>query len=380
MSNNYILSSFYIPSSAATNHALSFIKGFDELGLKAEWLFILPDEHESKCPITFNNITIRYLWKNKFNKNKIVKHIYKHFSYAKFYFSLKPDDNVLLLGTSAYLYNLVRREGVNIYHERTEHPYVGKISRFNFFSLKRYLNSCKKVTGLFVITKALQDFFISQGVSSSKIHVVNMVVNGTRFIDIKRERVEQPYIVYCGNAQNSKDGVDDLLRAFAIIVNNIDIRLKIIGPAPSVASPNWILANTLNITDKVDFLGIIEPQKIPQLLTNAEVAALARPQSLQNTYGFPTKLGEYLMSSVPVCVTSVGDIPLFLKHMDSALLSPCGDVEEFAQNLEWCIEHPVEAKLIGANGKKVALECFNYKSEAKKIIDVIQNQDRPHKV
>ena len=169
--------------------------------------------------------------------------------------------------------------------------------------------------------------------------------------------------------------MDLLLKAFALIAKKCpEYKLYIIGKAPSNDSENYKLAEDLGIIDQVVFTGVVQASDIPQLLTNAEILALARPNSVQNTYGFPTKLGEYLLTGNPVVITRVGDIPLFLKDRESALMSECGDYISFADNLLWAIRNPKEAKLIGMRGKAVAQENFNYLIESKKIIDFIFHQ------
>jgi glycosyltransferase involved in cell wall biosynthesis len=86
---------------------------------------------------------------------------------------------------------------------------------------------------------------------------------------------------------------------------------------------------------------------------------LDRPQSRQAKYGFPTKLGEYLLTGNPVVVTSVGDIPLFLKDGESAYLVEPDNIEEFAAKLDYVLSHYEESKRVGQNGREVALKHFS---------------------
>lgn len=369
----YIISKSYDPGAAATNHALSFIRGFDAYGIRAKWILIFPDAKCSKVDIEFKNIAIEYLWSEKNCHNKYLRQIYKHYSYGKFFYkTIQKGDTVLLLGAKVYLRKLSNRKDIRVFHELTEHPDIGKMSRLPIFTTMMYLRWVKNIDGLFVISKALKDYFVNQGLDKNKVHIVNMVVDCERFKHLKKTKVNIPYIAYCGNASNTKDGVDDLIRAFSIVARiHKSIRLCIIGPKPSKGSDNYNLVIDLNIADRIDFIGSVPPLSVPQLLIDAQIVALARPNSMQNTYGFPTKLGEYLLSGNPVCVTSVGDIPLFLKNRETALLSACGDYEAFATNLLWCIEHPDEAKNIGQRGRECALKNFNYLTESKKIIDVV---------
>lgn len=112
------------------------------------------------------------------------------------------------------------------------------------------------------------------------------------------------------------------------------------------------------------------------MLKNAEVLALDRPDNLQAKYGFPTKLGEYLLTENPVVITSVGDIPKFLKDGVSALIAKPFDSEDFSSKLIWALNNREEAEIIGKNGKDIAVKSFNSFSETRKLVDFIDLKNR----
>ena len=206
--------------------------------------------------------------------------------------------------------------------------------------------------------------------------MINMIVDTSRFLGIEKQSSEK-YIAYCGTASNNKDGVDELIRAFAILVSkHPDYKLYIIGNTPSKDQRfgNLELVKSLGIEKNVVFTGIVSRDEIPQLLKNAEILALDRPDNLQAKYGFPTKLGEYLLTGNPVVVTNVGDIPLFLKNGISAFIADPQNAQSFADKLCWVIEHPKEAKVVGENGKRIAEMSFSYLTETKKLVNIILNK------
>lgn len=372
MRHLFVISESYAPGSAVTNHTLSLIRGLCENGHNVVWVFLLPDAQMSRLKVPFDGLVLKYLWNSRFSRGKVLKHLFKQLAYGWFYlFTIKKGDTVLLCGLSAYIKCLLLRKGVKVFHERTEHPEVVTNTRYHL-SLKKYLGLCKQLDGLFVITSALKNYYIANGVSRDKVHVINMVVDANRFIGIEKRKDIVPYIAYCGNASNTKDGVDDLIKAFQIIVEYVkDINLKVIGPAPEPNSINLLLVKQLELTNRIEFTGRVSPEQMPQLLKDASVLVLSRPNSLQNKYGFPTKLGEYLLTGNPVCVTRVGDIPLFLQHKKTALLSECRDIRSFADNVVWCLIHSEQAKEIGEAGKVVAEDNFNYLIESEKMADVM---------
>ena len=174
---------------------------------------------------------------------------------------------------------------------------------------------------------------------------------------------------------NNKDGVDELIKSFAIVHKVLpEVKLYIIGKTPDKddASGNLNLINNLGIKKSVVFTGIVSAAEMPQILKNAAVLALDRPDSLQAQCGFPTKLGEYLLTENPVVVTKVGDIPLFLKDGETALIAEERDPQDFSSKLIWALQNPEEASKIGKAGALVAMREFNYLNETKKIIDVIK--------
>ena len=151
------------------------------------------------------------------------------------------------------------------------------------------------------------------------------------------------------------------------------MKLYIVGNTPSKndEAQNLQLIESLGISNYVVFTGIVPPEEMPQLLKNATMLALDRPDSLQARNGFPTKLGEYLLSANPVVVTKVGDIPLFLRDGYNALLAEERNPQEFAEKMCWIIEHPEEARIVGLNGSEIARIHFNNIIETQKIINRI---------
>lgn len=370
----YLLCRSYTPNSAGINRVMSFVKSFSDKGIETKVVFFSPDPIYSKLCFNYPNVEFIYKWEKYYIKHSTFKYISFFLYLISFSIKLPRHSKVLVFGFSELLSFLLKRKDCEVYYEISENPEISlTTNRFFASTLDSFLNNCKKLKGLFVISNALKEYFSSKGVDESKIHVINMTVDKTRFDGIQKQNVER-YIAYCGTASNNKDGVDQLIKSFALISEKYpELKLYIIGRIPNENESfgNKELVKQLGVSGKVVFTGVVPSSEIPQMLTNAEILALDRPENIQAKYGFPTKLGEYLLTGNPVVITKVGDIPLFLTDGINALIAEPDCPESFAGKLEWALSHKEEAHNIGLAGEQVALHHFDSGIETEKIISII---------
>lgn len=371
MSNFYFIPEVYHANTAQTNRCIAYLKHFSQTGIRATLVSFRPNSCRTCFP-DFNGIQQLNYWKKFLLPGKFA-YISYLFYYILFYFKLKKGDTIYCY-SQADLWKIFLKKGVNVYVEYTENPdVIGLSGSFFKTSRKDFFKNCKKLNGLFVISTALRQYFVDNGVDSNKIHIINMFVDSSRFISLTKQKTEK-YIAYCGTASNNKDGVDQLIKAFSIVrKKNKKIKLYIIGNAPTKqdGEGNLKLVNSLGLNDSVVFTGMISSDEIPQILCNAIALVLDRPDNMQAKFGFPTKLGEYLASKNPTVLTRVGDIPLFLKDFESSLLSAPNNPEEFASKILWILENPEKASEIGRNGAAVADKFFNCHIESKKLVGLM---------
>ena len=370
-----ILYSCYSPDNAPTNRLLSLLKGMDCSGYETEVVFIYPDRRRSKLCGDYKRLTVRYLWSDGDSTANIPKYIKSFFTLRRFARTLPKGTRILVIGGSKYLHLFTSRGDIVVFHERTEHPIA--VDPLPGLLQKRYYRACRSAAGIFCITTEGKRVF-EQELCCRNVRIINMTVDSSRFENLPRASAQPRYIAYCGTASNNKDGVDELLKAFAIVHKSLpDVELHIMGRTPSSKDRNGNLAliESLGIGEKVVFEGIVPADRMPFRLQAASVLALSRPDSLQARGGFPTKLGEYLLTANPVVVTAVGDIPLFLEDGRSAYLCPDRDAERFASALVRALTNNEEASRIGEAGRKVALKHFNCLTEGAKMAEAMILQE-----
>jgi glycosyltransferase involved in cell wall biosynthesis len=370
---------------AATNRHVSYLKGLAESGINVKVYLLLPGKNQSPLSNankgTFNGIDFQYVtWKKAKTKGSFSKIwlFLKSIQKAKKLINseLKENQNttLLLLVTHPLIMQVfirfARRKTIRVFHERTEFPFITTSGRFSAFHLRYYYRQIRKLDGLFVITKALKDFFL-QYLPAEKIALIPMTVEPERFSIPKTRSQYGTYIAYCGSMYSDKDGVPILLQAFDLFAEkHTDIQLVLIGDT-SNATKFQVVEKTfrnLKYKDRVFFTGKVERDQMPELLVNASALALARPDNIQAKGGFPTKLGEYLATGNPVIVTKVGEIPDYLSHMENAYLSEPDSVKAFSDQLDAVFSDYVRATEIGKKGKELANSVFHYKTQAEKLI------------
>lgn len=288
---------------------------FEQKGIPVTVCFVLPGLHDETVSKKYDNIRFRYMWKGFPHKNKISKALIFLWSLYKIRKIIRHGDIVYTYNINAIIKYLIGKKNIYYFAERTEHLDVTAKEPWPLgLSRKKCIETCKRLDGLFVISSQLKKYFVDNGLDAWKVHVINMTVDSNRFSNIEKNKTTERYIAYCGTASNNKDGVDELIKAFSIVANSIDdIKLYIIGKIPTKEDKvnNLALIENLNLKEKIVLTGVVSSNKMPQMLKNAEALVLDRPNSLQAQYGFPTKLGEYLLTGNPVVVTKVGDIPLY---------------------------------------------------------------------
>ena len=375
--DNLIICRRYCPGEAWTNRVLAYAKGMAELGAKVSLVYLITDAKRSPYEINIPGVEVINLWE----KDTLIEGKFRILSYLHNLYRVrrlvKAGDKVFVYGAEERLVKAVSKKGVEVYAEVTEHPYIynknGKAGEAKIDDESRKLSA---LSGLCVISNKLYSYFSSLGVPSEKLRVSNMFVDVERF-NITKNNNAAPYIAYCGVITYDKDGVDVLIKSFAKFHEvHSEYQLYLIGRAASdeILENLKALCKSLGVDESVVFTGQILPSEMPQMLVDAKILALARPNNLQAQNGFPTKLGEYLSTGNPVVVTSVGEIPLFVKDGINGFLADPDSPESFAEKLIWVADHYEEACAIAAHGRKLAENEFSYKTQSKVLFDLMNRK------
>ncbi len=377
----------FVVSNASNNRFLSLIQGLQQNNCNVSMLIVGGyfnkwEKIKFKQRGKYNNFEYLYLYpklqQNKYQR-KLFNLLFPHWLIVRKIadqIKIQNCDVVWLrhsrriIKLSIKLFNIALP--VKYFHEQSEFSWIGlHNSKVHELYLNRFLIEIDLMS---IMTQTLIEYYTPFLKSTCKIIHLPMTVDFSRFDGRKTTTtLKQPYIGYCGTMNNKKDGVDILVDSFINIMKVYPMyNLYLAGPLEPAQDYFKLLnvVKTHKAENRIIFLGLIDKEEMPTFLNNASVLALARPNSKQAEGGFPTKLGEYLATGNPVCVTNVGEIENYLSHGHSAFIATPDSVSSFTNILNEAIVSPISYE-IGQNGKTVALKEFNKDIQSKKLLDFL---------
>ncbi len=115
-----------------------------------------------------------------------------------------------------------------------------------------------------------------------------------------------------------------------------------------------------NYIGHVDMLGFVARHELLRICASAWVLLAPLHNDLRSKARFPTKIGEYLAAGRPVVSNTVGEVEQYLEDGVSAFLCEPDDPEKYGKKILEAINDPQKALEVGARGRQVAQENFDY--------------------
>lgn len=144
-----------------------------------------------------------------------------------------------------------------------------------------------------------------------------------------------------------RKGLDTLLRAFANLSTNVTLRIVGTGPERTRLEH---LAQTLNLTDRVRFLGHLPFAALVAEYRNATLFALPTEQE-----GFGIVFLEAMASGLPIVATRVAAVPEVVSDGVTGLLVDPGDEATLAQAIKTLLADADLRSRFGSEGHTQAL-------------------------
>lgn len=227
-------------------------------------------------------------------------------------------------------------------------------------------------SGRILMTEALKDYYNSK-IDTKPTFILNTIVDAGRFQKKCDNTSNLKVICYMGNLDLTKDNVDNIISAFALLdYERHQLELHLYG-TPSAENRTKLDSQivNLNLGKRVHFKGKATYEEVPEILMSSHILVNSQPNTQRAKGGFPTKLGEYLLSGVPAVFTKSGEIVDYVIDGIHAHLVPPERPDLFADKLEFVLENYLLAKQIAIKGQEFIMQEFDSKNQTKNLIDFL---------
>jgi glycosyltransferase involved in cell wall biosynthesis len=161
-----------------------------------------------------------------------------------------------------------------------------------------------------------------------------------------------PVLLYLGSLHPWK-GVNTLIEALVLL--KLPARLRIVGGNDRRLAELRALAETLGVSDKVDFTGPCAPGDRFDVIHAADICLLPlTATSIASRYTSPLKLFEYLALGKPVVVSDLPSMRSVLEPGKQALMAQAGDAAAFAAAIDRLLADPELRRRLGTAARERA--------------------------
>lgn len=211
------------------------------------------------------------------------------------------------------------------------------------FALDRQLETlvAKNAHSVLTLTNALRLEMVSRGVPESNIHLAPNAIDPEVFSPVAKDLElgslygleDSPFVVgYIGSVL-VYEGLDDLLKAFSVVLETIpEAKLLIVGDGDSLAMLKT-LAQQLHLGSAVVFAGKVAHTAVQQHFSLLNVVALPRKPYKVCELVSPLKPLEAMAMGVPLIVSDVAALKEMVRDGETALVHKAGDVSSLTEKL-----------------------------------------------
>jgi len=178
-----------------------------------------------------------------------------------------------------------------------------------------------------------------------------------------------------GNMELAKDNVDLIIKSFSYIAKEFpDINLYLYGE-PNTATINYLqkLINELGLGERIYLQGKANYEEVPIILHSAEILLASQPNTKRASGGFPTKLGEYLLSEKPAIFTRVGENDKYVIENKHVFFVEPENMIEYANKMRYILQNYSSSVVIAKQGRQYVEDNYSYIIVGKELYNFLKS-------
>jgi len=238
-----------------------------------------------------------------------------------------------------------------------------KIIAFLVKAYEKY--ACAKLDGIIAATPFIRDKFLK--INKNTIDI-NNYPKLEEFCSIPTDTLKEKQVCYIGGVADVR-GIVEMVQAISLSESNVKLIL-----AGNFADRN-LEQSVMNMDgwEKVNFLGYVGRDEIKNTLALSVAGLVVLHPTRSYLDSLPVKMFEYMCSGIPVIAS---DFPLWCSIINEAKCGICVDPlksAEIAQAIDYFMNHPDEARLMGERGRAAVLKKYNWGIEENKLLKLYES-------
>ncbi len=164
-----------------------------------------------------------------------------------------------------------------------------------------------------------------------------------------------------------RKGIDQIIRALSKLKDLPDIVLQIVGDGPE-KNRLLKLIRDYSLSEKVQFLGKMNPEQIPSILGESDVFVLA-----SSSEGRPNVILEAMAAALPIVATDIDGVKEIVQNDETGLLYTPGNIDQLAANIARLHEDILIREQLGKQAHNYIIQNrLLWKETAKKYLKLYQ--------
>lgn len=176
-------------------------------------------------------------------------------------------------------------------------------------------------------------------------------------------------VVYIGSISYIR-GVKEMIEAISLLPDSLEVRLVLAGSFSQDSFKSEMMK--LKGWNKVQFIGWQSRKQLMDLLVSSRVGLVTFHPVPNHVNSQPNKLFEYMSAGIPLIAS---DFPkwrsIVLGHQCGLLVNPLKP-QEIAEKIQYIIENPLLAEIMGRNGREAVQKHFVWDVEGDKMLELYQ--------
>lgn len=121
---------------------------------------------------------------------------------------------------------------------------------------------------------------------------------------------------------------------------------------------------------KVKFLGYLNHEEIARLVNRCRIGVSLPHPIKAYLEALPTKMFEYMLSGIPVVSSDFPSLKSIVNNSQCGICVNPQNPNSIAESINYLLDSSDEAYLMGQNGRKAVLNIYNWKTEAKNLLNL----------